>query len=80
MILIVSGALNVGYFFPIVHRAYFHRGTGLSGHGEASPFMVVPIVITALLSVLLGIFPNLFFGLFDIAGVVSASIFEGVAR
>jgi len=80
LILIVSGVLNVGYFFPIVHRAYFHRGVGLSGHGEASPFMVVPIVITALLSVLLGIFPNLFFGLFDIAGVVSASIFEGVAR
>ncbi len=41
---------------------------------------MVPIVITALLSVLLGIFPNLFFGLFDIVGVVSASIFEGVAQ
>jgi multicomponent Na+:H+ antiporter subunit D len=80
IILVVSGALNAGYFFPIVHRAYFRRGEGLSGHGEASPFMVVPIVITALLSVLLGIFPNLFFGLFDIVGAVSASIFEGVAQ
>jgi len=80
IILIISGALNVGYFFPVVHRAYFRRGEGLSGHGEASPFMVVPIMITALLSVLLGIFPNLFFGLFDLAGVVSTSIFEGVAR
>ncbi len=79
VILVVSGALNAGYFFPIVHRAYFRRGQGLSGHGEASPFMVVPIMITALLSVVLGVFPNLFFGLFDLAAVVSASIFQGVA-
>jgi len=39
--------------------------------------MVVPIVITATLSVLFGLFPNLFFNFFDIALLVSESLFNG---
>ena len=76
-ILVVSGLLNAGYFFPILHRAYFKKGEGLEKYGEASPFMVVPIVITAALSVLFGLFPNLFFGFYDMALAISASIFNG---
>jgi len=74
-ILVLSGLLNIGYFFPVIRRAYFSRGEGLEGYGEASPFMVVPIVITALLSILFGIFPNLFFHLFDLAGSISNDLF-----
>src|SRR6056297_2177608 len=77
IVLIVSGLLNVGYFFPILYRAYFNKGEGLEKYGEASPFMVVPIVITATLSVLFGLFPNLFFNFFDIALLVSESLFNG---
>ncbi|HKL14935.1 MAG TPA: monovalent cation/H+ antiporter subunit D family protein [Balneolaceae bacterium] len=77
LVLIVSGLLNVGYFFPILYRAYFKKGEGLEKYGEASPFMVVPIVITATLSVLFGLFPNLFFNFFDIALLVSESLFNG---
>jgi len=77
IVLIVSGLLNVGYFFPILYRAYFNKGEGLEKYGEASPFMVVPIVITATLSVLFGLFPNLFFNFFDIAVLVSESLFNG---
>jgi len=76
-ILVVSGLLNAGYFFPILHRAYFKKGEGLEKYGEASPLMVVPIVITAALSVLFGLFPNLFFGFYDLALSISASIFNG---
>ncbi len=76
-ILILSGLLNAGYFFPIVHRAFFRKGTGLSEHGEASPLMVVPIVITALLSVLFGIFPNQFFQFFNLAVSIAQSIMGG---
>jgi len=76
IILIVSGLLNAGYFFPIIHRAYFKKGEGLEKYGEASPFMVVPIIITATLSVLFGLFPNLFFNFFDLAAQISESLFN----
>jgi multicomponent Na+:H+ antiporter subunit D len=76
IILVVSGLLNVGYFFPIVYRAYFKPGEGLEGYGEASPLMVVPIMVTAVLSVLFGLFPNLFFGLYDLAVNISLSLFN----
>lgn len=77
IILVVSGLLNVGYFFPIIHRAYFRKGGDeLSKYGEASPFMVVPIVITATLSLLFGIFPNLFFHFFEMASIIASEIFN----
>ena len=76
IVLVVSGLLNVGYFFPILYRAYFKPGEGLEKYGEASPLMVVPIVITASLSVLFGLFPNLFFNFFDLAVDISSTLFN----
>jgi multicomponent Na+:H+ antiporter subunit D len=76
-ILIISGLLNIGYFFPIIHRAYFRAGRGLDGYGEASPFMVVPLVITAGLSVLLGLFPNFAVEVFNLARVITGQLFAG---
>jgi multicomponent Na+:H+ antiporter subunit D len=73
-ILVGSGLLNAAYFFPIVHIAFFRKGEGLEGKTEASPLMVVPLVITAILSVLLGIYPDLFFNFFKLAGDITASI------
>lgn len=77
IILVVSGLLNIGYFFPIIQRAYFRKGEGLEKYGEASPFMVVPLFTTAVLSILFGIFPNLFFHFFDMASAIAASLFTG---
>lgn len=37
--------------------------TIIEGHGEASPFMVIPLVLTAVISVIIGIFPNYFVSL-----------------
>lgn len=76
IILIVSGLFNVGYFFPIIRRAYFSEGgEELEEHSEASPFMVVPIMVTATASVILGLFPNLFFNFFELASTIASSIF-----
>lgn len=77
IILLISGLLNIGYFFPIVKRAYFNKPEGLENYGEASPFMVVPLFATAILSILFGIFPDLFFGFFDMAQSISTSLFAG---
>ncbi len=78
LILVISGLLNVGYFFPIIWRAYFKKGgPELEKYGEASPFMVVPIMVTAALSVIFGLFPDLFFNFYELASNISNSIFNG---
>ena len=78
VLLVISGILNAAYFFPIVERAFFRKGQGLEGQKEASPFMVFPLVFTAVLSVLFGIFPDLFFRLFKLASQTALGIFGGV--
>jgi len=74
VILVLSGLLNAAYFFPIVYRAFFRRNKNKKT-GEASPFMVVPLVLTAGLSILFGLFPDIGFKLFKIATDVGILIF-----
>ena len=76
-ILVLSGLLNAAYFFPIVYIAFFKKGEGLEGKGEAPLLMVVPIVITATLSLLFGIYPDLFFKFYQLAVNISAAILGG---
>lgn len=77
IILVVSGMLNAAYFFPIVHRAFFKDSSEFTGYNEASAFMVVPISITALLSITFGLYPDVFFNFLELAGSVSKSILAG---
>jgi multicomponent Na+:H+ antiporter subunit D len=74
-VLVTSGLLNAGYFFPIVYRAFFREGE--AGHGEASPLMVVPLTVTAFLSILLGLAPNAWFHFYELAMKITASVFHG---
>ncbi len=76
-IFLISGILNAAYFFPIVHRAFFRASADGKHFGEASPLMVVPLVTTAVLSVLFFLFPNLVFHLYDLAMMASEMIFSG---
>ncbi len=78
VILIVSGLLNAGYFAPIIYRAFLKEAPVAYTQGEASPAMVVPIMITALLSLLLGLNPDLFFNFYRLASLISGSILGGV--
>jgi hypothetical protein len=72
-VLLLSGLLNAGYFFPIVIRAFFYPAPApaddahgaTSDHpehhpvtGEASPWMVVPLCATAALAIIFGLFPD----------------------
>jgi multicomponent Na+:H+ antiporter subunit D len=77
VVLLVSGLLNVGYFFPIVQRAYFRPPRDGERQGEASPLMVIPLVVTAVLSTLFGLMPNLLLHLYDLAVSVSSSVLKG---
>ena len=62
-VLITSTILNAAYFAPVVYHAFFGKPSAADAHHkftEASPAMVIPLSITAAISVLIGIFPSFF--------------------
>ncbi len=76
-LLVLSGVLNAAYFFPIVQQAFFRRNPEFSSYGEASMWMVVPLALTALMSLVLGLAPNLAAHAWDLARAVSAAVMGG---
>jgi len=57
--LLTSSLLNAGYFLPIVYRAFFRRPVAADLQlAEANPAMVVPLTVTAIITLILGIFPG----------------------
>ena len=68
----LSTLLNAGYFLPILYKAYFQppqEEISQSGKGgslpiqEPSYFIVIPLLLCAAISVVLGIYPNFVLGL-----------------
>ena len=71
-VLLISSILNAVYFLPITYKAFFDTektpentpNTGPSGDEiKEIPWVTTPLVITALLSLLLGVYPNYFISL-----------------
>ena len=61
--LLGSTILNAGYFGPVIWRAFFKPaapGVDPGKYSEAPLVMVVPLFLTAIISVLLGLYPELF--------------------
>jgi multicomponent Na+:H+ antiporter subunit D len=58
-VLLISSLLNAAYLGPIVYKAYFERAPD-AGHQPVRevPWMVVPLALTALASLLLGVYPD----------------------
>jgi multicomponent Na+:H+ antiporter subunit D len=57
-VLVLSGLLNFAYFFPIVYSAFFGRPELDVQYAEAAPSMCIPLAATAIISVILGVYPN----------------------
>jgi len=76
LILITSSLLNVAYFFPIIYNAFFKKAEGeeAPSRAEASWWMVGPILICALMSIILGLNPDAFIGFYQIASAVVEGI------
>ncbi len=72
-VLLLSGLLNAGYFFPVIYRAFFRAAAG-KRYSEAPALMVVPLVVTAIASVFFGILPNGMVHLHDLALLVTTSV------
>ncbi len=75
-VLLTSALLDIAYFFPIIYNSFFKRPKEVIGSkmDEASMWMVIPIVLCATLSILLGISPNAFFHFFEIATLTAQKV------
>lgn len=73
MILLVSTVLNAAYFLPITYKAFFEKEQESEGHGHGDhghheevreiPMVMIPLVVTAIISLLIGIYPDYFLSL-----------------
>lgn len=78
IVLLASTILNAAYFLPITYKAFFeepndsHSGGGhhhdSHGHGHHEeireiPLVAIPLVITAIISIIIGIYPDYFLSL-----------------
>jgi multicomponent Na+:H+ antiporter subunit D len=66
-VLIVSALLTTGYFFPIVYNAYFAPSQEGAVRQDAKWSLLYPLVITAVISLVLGSFPNFGLNFYDLA-------------
>lgn len=64
VVLVASTLLNAAYFAPVVYRGFFGKpAVAADPHhhqGEAPLAMLIPLCLTAAISVLLGIYPDFF--------------------
>jgi len=63
VVLVASSLLNAAYFVPVVYHAYFSPPPAEDAehaHGEAPLAMLIPLCLTAVLSVVIGLYPDLF--------------------
>jgi len=59
VVLLVSSLLNAAYLGPVVYKAYFEDAADAGQHTVREvPWMVIPLVLSALASLLLGIYPD----------------------
>jgi len=73
VVLLVSSLLNAGYFVPVFLKAFFGKvspeDAELTGSLENRPlilFMVIPLLITATISIVIGIYPDLFLNIIKV--------------
>ena len=62
-VLITSTLLNAAYFAPVVYHGFFGKPSETDARHrftEAHPAMVIPLSITAIISVVIGLYPDFF--------------------
>jgi multicomponent Na+:H+ antiporter subunit D len=62
VVLVVSSLLNVAYFAPVVYQAFFGQPSveDASHHHQEAPLaMLIPLCLTAVISVVIGVYPDL---------------------
>ena len=73
-VLVLSGVLNFAYFFPIVWTGFYGGSPGPFSFKEAGPLLWVPLSITAIVSVVLGVAPDAVLSFYRLAWLAAESI------
>jgi len=71
LVILVSVLLNMAYFGPIVIRGFFmppKAGVDMAQYAEAPGTMVVPMFMIAVLSIIIGFYPQTFVNFVDVYG------------
>ncbi len=78
-VLVVSALLGLSYLMPVCYIAFFKKDeTGeFAEYGEADKRMLLPICLTADLSLILGIMPNFGVHLYDLAEIAANAVTAG---
>lgn len=71
------GLLAVGYLLPLCQMAYLKKPDGTINYGPASLLMIVPLCITTVLVILMGIYPNCYPNFYELADMVGQSVCSG---
>ena len=66
VVLIASAMLATTYLLPLSYLGFFKKSDKFTHYGEARKDMLIPIVITATVSIVLGILPNFGANFYDL--------------
>lgn len=77
-VLLVSAVLNAAYFFPVVYVAFFKKPDHEMKYKEAPMFMLVPLVVTAIISIIIGVWPDAPGMFLDIVDIAVANVTGGI--
>ena len=79
-VLLISSLLSAAYFLPIIYAAFFQKpdaGIAVLPSRGGSELIVISLLITAVASLVLGIFPNAGGYLYDLATLSAQNIVTG---
>jgi multicomponent Na+:H+ antiporter subunit D len=79
IVLVISGLLNFAYFFPIIYRGFFGNPEQTVAFDEAPVTVWLPLALTAIASVLFGVYPNLGASAYNLAWEAAERALAGAA-
>jgi len=78
VVFLISALLDVAFFFPIIYNSFFKPDRNQALHFDEAPLpMVIPLMTTAAMSVILGLYPDAFLRFFSIAATAAQNILGG---
>jgi multicomponent Na+:H+ antiporter subunit D len=77
-VLVTSGLLNFAYFFPIVYSAFFGKPQTPIRYDEAGLALTLPLVATAVVSIILGVYPNAGPAFYQLAWAAAERVLSGL--
>lgn len=80
VVLVTSGLLNFAYFFPVVYSAFFGRPGEQVAYDEATFTLWLPLATTAVISVILGVYPNAGPAFYDLAWRAAVGVMSNTSH